>query len=254
MARKPYKLIEVLLAGGGVLMLIGLSSTVYAIAKRFDTRAVQSWPSTTGTITQSSMQYLPLPRGKSNYQVILYYTYTVGGKTYTASPVTRSGSGYASEASAAVAVRRYAAGNQVSVFYNPSYPNEAFLEHESMPAGAVFWTFAGPIVVLAGAIGIGVAIWLHLSAPPAQRGDEAGIPWVVEAQSPTASEQVHEHSLAAMNSAGTWFYLQGQQPIGPVSSAELQRLLAQGQLTPTSLVCPAGERQWVEFETVVGLI
>lgn len=48
-----------------------------------------------------------------------------------------------------------------------------------------------------------------------------------------------------MTTSANWFYMRGDQQQGPVTSDELRRLLAQGQLSGSDLVWSAGMQQWM---------
>jgi hypothetical protein len=50
-----------------------------------------------------------------------------------------------------------------------------------------------------------------------------------------------------------WYYAKNGQQQGPVSSADLKRLVASGEIGPTDLVFQEGGTQWVEANTVKGL-
>jgi hypothetical protein len=50
-----------------------------------------------------------------------------------------------------------------------------------------------------------------------------------------------------------WYYAKNGQQQGPVSSADLKRLVAAGELGPTDLVFQEGGTQWVEANTIKGL-
>ncbi len=50
-----------------------------------------------------------------------------------------------------------------------------------------------------------------------------------------------------------WYYARNKQRVGPVSFAELQRLVAVGQFQPTDMVLQEGSQKWVLAATVNGL-
>jgi hypothetical protein len=53
--------------------------------------------------------------------------------------------------------------------------------------------------------------------------------------------------LSQDSSQDAWFYAEGDQPCGPLGLQELQRLVAQGRLTPTTLVWCEGMANWVPY-------
>jgi hypothetical protein len=54
-------------------------------------------------------------------------------------------------------------------------------------------------------------------------------------------------------SGGAWYYTRDQQKIGPVSTAQLNQLLAAGQPALTDMALQAGTQKWVPINTVDGL-
>src|SRR5262249_298739 len=53
--------------------------------------------------------------------------------------------------------------------------------------------------------------------------------------------------------ASTWYYAQGGQQFGPVSSRQLKRLAAGGQLRPTDLIWKDGMADWTPALKLKGL-
>jgi hypothetical protein len=53
--------------------------------------------------------------------------------------------------------------------------------------------------------------------------------------------------------ASQWYYRQGDVCIGPVTSGELRRLAATGEITPRDLIRKQGMNNWVEAQTAKGL-
>jgi hypothetical protein len=54
--------------------------------------------------------------------------------------------------------------------------------------------------------------------------------------------------------AGQWYYARGGERIGPVTTDELKRLAASGELLPTDLVWKEGMQAWIPAEKIKGLI
>ncbi len=50
-----------------------------------------------------------------------------------------------------------------------------------------------------------------------------------------------------------WYYARNNRKSGPVSSAELRRLVAAGQLQPTDMVLKKGHQKWIPACAVKGL-
>ena len=51
----------------------------------------------------------------------------------------------------------------------------------------------------------------------------------------------------------TWYHARNKQKVGPLSFAELYRLVSSGRLLPTDMVLQAGTQQWVPASSVRGL-
>ncbi|HUT12066.1 MAG TPA: DUF4339 domain-containing protein [Thermoguttaceae bacterium] len=51
-----------------------------------------------------------------------------------------------------------------------------------------------------------------------------------------------------------WYYGRGGQQHGPVTTQQLQKLLASGQLQPSDLVWREGMAEWTAAEKVEGLV
>jgi hypothetical protein len=94
-----------------------------------DAAALHTWPTVTGTITESRVRYdAPYddPDYSHAYSPVVRYEYTVAGVTYKSAefgdrdPVT--------EDRAQAIIDRYPVGEPVTVYYDPAHPHASALE------------------------------------------------------------------------------------------------------------------------------
>ena len=109
-------------------------------------QASQRWPSTAGRVVQSSVGMQRGRDGDTDYVPHVRYEYTAMGQAFVGDriavgPVRASNRRAGTEA----ALARYPVGGTVTVYYNPSNPQEAVLERK----GATAIAFVLGIVMLA---------------------------------------------------------------------------------------------------------
>jgi hypothetical protein len=130
---------ETLLTVGILGCVFGILNVIF-LAVIFATRrkmnAVQSWPSTMGTVLASYLERRSSGNeGSANYPVV-QYSYQVGGRSYQGAKIAPGmevgGTG------AGKVVNRYPEGAQVMVFYDPNNPSDAVLEKKA-PAQWLMW-------------------------------------------------------------------------------------------------------------------
>lgn len=118
-------------AGIGALILL------LALAFQHQVRLARSWPAASGEILSAESEaYRAWTRVGSDslvrrtfYRPVIVYTYTVGGREYTADRVTLGGqAGWSSSRFFQRSLAKYPPGSPVTVYYNPSNPSEAVLE------------------------------------------------------------------------------------------------------------------------------
>lgn len=92
-------------------------------------KAVQSWASTMGTVSNSYLERRRSSKGGSVNYPVVQYSYQAGGQPYHGSKIAPGmavgGTG------AGRVVERYPAGAQVMVFYDPQNPSDAVLERKA---------------------------------------------------------------------------------------------------------------------------
>jgi hypothetical protein len=133
----------------------GLAIVGYGLAtwkKVIDTRR---WPSVAGTVVGTRVTCHTTSRGGTKYFGHIDYQYAVGAKTFQGNRRLIGGAIPDSEQGAELLCSRYNTGDTVWVFYDPSNPREAVLEHSAAAA----WR-----VTLLGAILLAFAIWFGMSA------------------------------------------------------------------------------------------
>ncbi|HNT25480.1 MAG TPA: DUF3592 domain-containing protein [Anaerolineales bacterium] len=140
--------------------VIGALLIIQVVAKRRKLAATQAWLSTPGRVASSMVERLVTEYvGESDsvsYDPCVSYTYEVGGQTYTSKAIQVGAQRfYARRGSAEAVVRRYPAGQIITVYYNPQNPAEAALERSTPYMG---WGLgcAALSLALAACLGCGV--------------------------------------------------------------------------------------------------
>ena len=117
-----------------LLPILILGGVGYFLYKRSQQSGVarqiaQSWPSVTGTVLMSSVQWGSGSHSGSSYPVVVYQ-YTVNGQSYQSQTI-KAGEQYLNVrvmGQAQATVVRYPIGANVTVYYNPANPAESALE------------------------------------------------------------------------------------------------------------------------------
>lgn len=101
--------------------------------------ASRDWPQTTGEITYLSISKRSSggqkitgegnsSSGSTMYELKIEYVYTVDNKVYTGTRISHASNTYRSKKDAQLAMKPYAAGQFVQVWYDPDYPKRAVLK------------------------------------------------------------------------------------------------------------------------------
>ncbi len=115
--------------GGFIVALIG---TGYFLLKIIHFLKTSGWATAHATIIESKIVEVDDSEGVQ-YKPHISYTYHVGTTEYTSSKINPSGSWSSSFPSiASKPVNRFPAGKTVQAYYNPSRPEESFLERRGM--------------------------------------------------------------------------------------------------------------------------
>lgn len=136
----------------GLFILIGLIALGAGIWNLSRSLGCKSWPTVTGTVTQSQMQSHRSRHG-ATYSADIGYNYSVAGTNYTGKRLA-FGTMSASMAYAQGILKRFPVGKQVPVHYSPSDPAQAVLE-TSIHGGTWICFGVGTVFVLAGSMFMG---------------------------------------------------------------------------------------------------
>ena len=128
--------IIVIVVVGGVFLLLNVIFLGILFFTQRRVNVVNQWPTTTGTVTLSTVEARSDSEGGTTYYPVVRYSYQVGGQIFQGSriaPGMEVGGSGAGKVSA-----RYPMGAQVPVYYDPQSPSDAVLEKK---APAQFWVW-----------------------------------------------------------------------------------------------------------------
>ena len=148
---------------GAALALIGASTLVFMAVPRYQKASESSdWPSTAGTVVQSEVAESELASGKRNrrrkrsFSPLVVVEYEHGGRTLRTSHISAGADTSSTNPSRAnEVVNRYAAGDTVSVYFDPEQPSYAVLEPGVTTTHYVF------LAASAGFLGLGLLVALR---------------------------------------------------------------------------------------------
>lgn len=131
--------------GSFMMLLIGVAFLIagsvltfwFGLPMRRQALASVSWPTTEGRITRSQLQET-FGKGGTSRTADVEYDYALDGREFVGSRVW-IGDGYSSSPGTEhrAAVKRYPAGRQVQVYYDPEDPAESVLEPGSTWSGSM---------------------------------------------------------------------------------------------------------------------
>jgi hypothetical protein len=141
-------------------LILALVFFYIALRGRRASSITKRWPTTTGRVLHSQVEYRRSHRSGSYYPAVLY-EYQVMGQRYqstTLSPGLEYGLSFRGRVQARV--DKYPAGSMVTVYYNPDNPAQAVLEHSATGNRIMGWiavlilvTLACTLVMTLGAFG-----------------------------------------------------------------------------------------------------
>ena len=123
------------------LLFNGIFLAVIFSAQK-DAAVATKWPTTTGTILMSTLESRRTNNGRHAQYPVVLYAYQAGGRSYEGSRIAPG-----PEVGGTGAPKRlagYAAGIQVTVFYNPKDPSDAVLETK---VPSLFWMWFALLLV-----------------------------------------------------------------------------------------------------------
>jgi hypothetical protein len=121
---------------GFVLVILNVIFLGVIYFMRRKMAAVSQWPSTMGTVMNSTIEWRSSSDSGSTAYPVVQYSYQVNGQPYQS--YKRAPGPEVGGTGAQKVVAKYPAGAQVMVFYNPQNPSEAVLER-SAPAQWLMW-------------------------------------------------------------------------------------------------------------------
>ena len=130
---------EFLLAVGIIGFVLVILNVVFLGVIFFMRRrmaVVSQWPSTMGTVLNSTIEWRSSSDSGSTAYPVVQYSYQVNGQSYQSYKLAPGPEVGGTGAQKVVA--KYPAGAQVMVFYNPQNPSDAVLERKA-PAQWLFW-------------------------------------------------------------------------------------------------------------------
>jgi hypothetical protein len=137
-----------------ILAYVGFNGIILGsmLYKRIMTKRAKDWPSAPGRVKSSRISYESSTE-KTNGMPYVVYVYEVNGRKYEGSVIVPGDLTIAGNDYAAKIVARYPAGTNVSVYYNPSNPEDAFLErYSSSDAGDWPLLIGGNVLITIGVI------------------------------------------------------------------------------------------------------
>lgn len=139
----------VILAAG--IALWGAWSIIKGFRLAAHVSATKSWPSTSGRITEVSVETIVTHRNNDGhiqrsvrYEPVVTYEYRVGGAVYTGVKIQAAGKTYRKSKADEIAAG-YAVGALVPVYYDPQTPDDAVLVQGG---GGALGTILGGIVTI----------------------------------------------------------------------------------------------------------
>jgi len=147
---------DVPLAVALAVLALGALVLVISIVRLYKFRASKTWLWTTGEITSCEMETKSRAgRGRSiAYHAAIVYDYLVRGTRYSGKRICFGDYGSSNPNHARQILNRYPAGQQVSVYYNSSKPEDSVLER------SLSWTVYLTLMVGAAVFALGVLLTL----------------------------------------------------------------------------------------------
>lgn len=112
------------IVGAGLLLVAALIVEHFAIGVFLKARETAHWPTAKATITRSEMKLEP----GSNPKALIEYTYAVGEQSYQSNRLRTRGNTESDRADVTALIEKYPVASEVTAYYNPADPAEAFLE------------------------------------------------------------------------------------------------------------------------------
>lgn len=123
----------------------------------------QSYPETRGEVIHSELEEVSTEDGYT-YGADIHFTYQVDGQSYTSEEYAYGAWNNSNSSGAKKMLRKYPVGKTVRVYYNPSDPSDAVLEHGVSGGHAFMLMFMAPfnVVMLGLWYGVAAMLWTKL--------------------------------------------------------------------------------------------
>ena len=142
---------------GVVFVFTALIFFIIGLINRARVQKALTWPTASGRVASTEVKIHKSSTRRSGggytntttYEPVVYYTYSVGGQSYTGRRLSYGGF-QAGEQSARDKIASYPDGSLVQVHYNPGKPQDAVLELDA-GSGKIYWIMGGIFLVLGAA-------------------------------------------------------------------------------------------------------
>jgi len=136
-----------------ILLAVGVGTCIYGLVMMLDAWASRDWPSAAGTVESAEVdawhQSTRAARG-DRFQPIIRYAYEVEGTRYTGDRRRFGEKPMHERAKARAVTRRYPAGSEIQVYYEPSDPANAVPEPGLHPHARLIPGFGVSLVIAGG--------------------------------------------------------------------------------------------------------
>ena len=153
------RLIAWSLCGAGLFVL---SLLFLAIRKAW---AIQTWPETTGHISESETIGKWSQMGSSLRWIVepkISYRYLLNGQEYVGHNIAAAEINTASKEAAEEKIEPFPVGQEVTVYYNPSKPEDSVLQKETSRGPYVAFGLVGVVFFAVGILGLFGVIHLNI--------------------------------------------------------------------------------------------
>jgi hypothetical protein len=152
---------------GAAFIVLGLPMVWLALRTFGRDRAIRAWPTAPGVIVRSGLEASRqayrdddgFRREYDKYTPRVFYTYTVGGRTFEGQAISRQDGGSNRRDRMQAIVDRYPPQRPVTVLHHPADPATAYLE-VTRSTGAVILLSWGGVNMLIGLLLLGLWVFL----------------------------------------------------------------------------------------------
>lgn len=120
-----------------VFVIVGGWLSFRCVREHVERFFVSSWPTTSGPITNSSMESIPGNKGGTSYEVKVIYEYSAGGRTFTGTQIHPTYVADWHHESHEKLHNRLSPHSTVRVSYHPTDPSQSYLASQFVSASAL---------------------------------------------------------------------------------------------------------------------